>query len=446
MGYKKRESWSSRVSFVLAAAGSAIGLGNIWKFPYMAGESGGGAFVLVYLACIAVIAIPIFMAELFIGQKSQSSVLNAFNKVEGKNSPWQLCGWMGFTSVIILSFYSVVGGWVLDFEFKSLMGSFSGLSTTEIEGLLSDLLASSTRQIFWHAIFMGIVTFIVYKGVKKGLEKWNKILMPTLMGLLLLLLFKALTLDGFGQTMTFLFVPHWEQLTWTSVLSAIGHSFFTLSLGMGAIMTYGSYLSTKETLPKLAITISILDTLIAIIAGIVIFSVVFSFGLEPGAGPSLIFSTLPSLFIQMTGGGLLSIAFFLLVAFAAITSAVSLLEVPVAALNEKYHISRQKATLMTSAVVFLTGILCALSFNHLSEFKIFGLTFFDFFDTTSNWLLPLGGLVIALFIGWRASASKELLEQITPRYYARDVFLWILRIVAPISIILIILGKFFSWI
>ncbi len=445
----KREKWSSQLGFILATTGSAVGLGNIWKFPYIAGENGGGAFVLVYLGCILLIGIPIFMSELFIGQKGQSNVVDSFEKLDKKDSPWQACGWLLFVSpILVLSFYSVVGGWCLDFAFNSVMNRFSGMSQDQALGVLGGLFENSTRQILWHGIFMSICIFIVYNGVQKGLERWNKILIPLLILILGGLFIKSFFLEGFGEALKFLFVPDFTQISVEGVLVAIGHSFFTLSIALGTLLTYGSYLSTKQKLPKLAITVAVLDTLVALVAGVVIFSVVFSFGLEPGAGPTLVFETLPSLFVQMTGGALLSVAFFVLISLAAITSAVSIFEVPVVLVSEKFCIKRGTSTFMLGGVVFLLGILCALSFNHLADFKIIGYNIFDLFDkATTNWLMPIAGILIALFAGWKLKPSviNELLKQL-PGDYIRWIFLWTIRIVAPIAILLVMLNTIIKFI
>ena len=442
-----RASWNTNVGFMLAAIGSAVGLGNVWKFPYMAGVNGGGAFVLVYLVCIAIVGIPILMAEMYIGQKSQANAINAFEKLHKKGSPWMVGGWMSVVaSVLFLSFYSVVGGWVLDFEFNSIFNKFSGMSSTEIEGALDGLFGSAGRLILWHAIFMAIVTYIVYMGVERGLERWNKILMPALFAILALLFVKAVTMEGFGPALAFLFIPDFSQLSWRAVLDAIGHSFFTLSLSLGTIITYGSYLRSSNDLPKLALSVAFMDTLIALIAGTVIFSIVFSFGMDPGEGPGLVFSTLPSLFVQMTGGYFLSVVFFLLLTFAAITSAVSILEPSVAFVNEKWKLPRVQATILCSSVTFLLGILCALSFNHLSEFKVLDLNIFDLFDKlAANWLMPLAGMVTALFLGWHLSrpAIKEILKEFHIPYL-EDTLLWVTRIVAPAGILIILLRVIFG--
>ena len=290
---------------------------------------------------------------------------------------------------------------------------------------------------------MSLVVAIVYAGVKNGLERWNKVLMPALLGILGLLLIKAFTLEGFTESLSFLFKPNWSELTASGVLEAVGHSFFTLSLGMATIITYGSYLSKKESLPKVAFNVAFLDTAIALVAGLVIFSIVFTFGLDPEGGPGLIFITLPKLFAQMAGGQLLAIAFFLLVTFAALTSAVSILEVPVCFLSEKFNIARKKVTILCGVFIYCTGVLCALSFNHLKDFTILGLNFFDLFDTaTTNWLLPIGGILIALFYGWKLgrNAVNETMKDIKNKAL-RELFLVTVRIMAPVAVLIILIAK-----
>ncbi len=441
-----RAHWTNRIAFILAATGSAIGLGNIWKFPYIAGVNGGGAFVMIYLACILAIGVPIFIAELYIGQKGQANAITSFEITDKKGTPWQIAGWMGMlAAILILSFYSVVGGWILDFEYRSLLGEFMSQTDEQIQGTLGGLFADWKRQMFWHFIFMTLVIGIVIAGVKNGLERWNKILMPALFAILILLLVRVTMMDGFSQAIGFLFSFDASKLTKAGVLEAVGHSFFTLSLGMGTILTYGSYLSERERLPRVAVQVAFLDTLIALIAGVVIFTVVFSFNLEPGAGPGLIFSTLPSLFVKMTGGSILSIAFFLLVTFAALTSAVSILEVPVAFVCEKYGIGRKKTTLLIGGFIYLMGYLSIFSFNIMSDVKILGLNFFDLFDKiSSNWLLPIGGMLISLFVGWRLgkSAVDSALSDYPP--FARTTFLWSIRVLAPLGVVLL-MGHTLGW-
>lgn len=446
-----RAHWASRLGFILAAAGSAIGLGNIWKFPYITGMNGGGAFVLIYLICIAVIGIPIFLAELFIGQKSQSNAVEAFEKVHKKGTFWTLPGWLGILSAfLILSFYSVVGGWVLDFEFKAITNQFAGHTDSEIKEFLGTLFASPKIQIFWHFMFMAGVVAIVAAGIKNGIEKWNKILMPALLGILGLLLFRSMFLEGFGDALAFLFEPDFQKITGAGILESVGHSFFTLSLGMGAMITYGGYLASKKDLIKTTVTIALLDTLIALIAGVVIFSIVFTYDLEPGGGPTLMFQTLPMLFSKMTGGYIIAVGFFMLVAFAAFTSAVSLLEVVVTYWLDKHQTSRLKAAGIAGGLAFLLGILSALSTNILSseEYLIGKFTFFDLFDKlTSSVFLPFGGLLISLFFGWvlGPKAINAIFEKKSNAETYGVVLLWVTRIIAPLGVLVMLFNGLKDW-
>ncbi len=318
-----RGNWGTRVGFILAATGSAIGLGNIWKFPYITGVYGGGAFVLVYLFCVLLIGLPLMIGELMIGRRTQKNPVGAFKALHHKKSIWQITGWLGIASgFLILSYYSVVAGWAIAYIFKAAAG-FSG-STEAIQSQFGALVTSPQSSIMWHTIFMGLTIAIVVGGVKNGIERWSKILMPMLFTLLLGLMIYGLAFtDGGMQALSFLFSPDFSKLTAEGVLSALGHAFFTLSLGMGAMLTYGSYMKKETNLMKDAITVSFLDTLIALMAGVAIFSMVFNYDLEIAAGPGLIFKTLPVLFAQT--GRWISIPFFVLLSFAALTSAISLL-------------------------------------------------------------------------------------------------------------------------
>jgi neurotransmitter:Na+ symporter, NSS family len=439
-----RAHWSSRLAFILAAAGSAVGLGNIWKFPYITGVNGGGAFVAVYLVCIAAVGMPIFLAELYIGRRAQANVVRAFEVTHKPRSPWRFVGWMGLLSAfLILSFYSVVGGWVLDFILRSATNQFAGHSDAEIQGVLGTLFSDPVRQLLWHAAFMAATVAIVVQGLNAGLERWNRILMPALFVLLMLLLVRAVFLPGFGQALTFLFTPATEKLSAAGVLEAVGHSFFTLSLGMGAMITYGSYLRTSGELTRTVLSVAALDTLIALIAGVVIFSVVFTFGLEPGSGPTLMFQTLPMLFAKMPGGYLVSLAFFLLVAFAALTSAISLLEVVVTYWVEAHGTSRRATALVLGGIVYLLGVLSALSTNLLANVKLFGLTFFDLADKlTSSVTLPLGGALIALFFGW--VLGRRAVAEVVGERFATPL-LWTVRVLAPIGVVAMIVNGLRGW-
>ncbi len=442
-----RAHWSNRLAFILAAAGSAVGLGNIWKFPYITGVNGGGAFVAVYLVCILVVGLPIFVSELYVGQRAQANVVDAFVLTHRPGTPWRVVGWLGLLSaVVILSFYSVVGGWVLDFVMRSVTNQFVGHSDEEIKGMLGTLFASPGRQLLWHALFMGGAMAIVQQGLAAGLERWSRILMPTLFVLLLLLLVRAAFLPGFGRALEFLFTPHTEQLTAAGILEAVGHSFFTLSLGMGAMITYGSYLRTGQELTRTVFSVAALDTLIALVAGTIIFSVVFSFGLEAGSGPTLMFQTLPMLFAKVPGGYFVSVAFFLLVAFAALTSAISLLEVVVTYWAEHHGKSRGPTVLVAGGSIYLLGILSALSTNLLEGVKVLGLTFFDLADKlTSSLLLPLGGMLIALFFGW-VLGPRAADEVIGGRSRAAALLLvWTARVLAPLAVLVILINALRNW-
>jgi neurotransmitter:Na+ symporter, NSS family len=443
-----RFHWSNRLTFIMAAAGSAVGLGNIWKFPYITGENGGGAFVLVYLLCIAVVGLPVFIAELYIGQQSQRNAIQAFDVLHKKGTIWRVAGFLGVISAfMILSFYSVVGGWVLDFTTKSVLNEFIGKSDGQIRGLLTSLFKNPYQQLFWHFAFSTLVIGIVVRGLKGGIEKWNKILMPALLVLLVILVIRSAWLPGFSKSLDFLFSPNFSKLTASGILEAVGHAFFTLSLGMCAMVTYGSYLRKGEDLVKTAITVALMDTAVALIAGLVIFSVIFTYDLEPGGGPSLMFQTLPMLFSKLEGGYYFSIAFFSLVTFAALTSAISLLEVVVTYLVEQFNMPRVKATLSAGFTAFVIGIFCALSFNVLSDFHIYKWNVFDLLDfLTSKVTLPLGGIIISAFFGWvlgERAVKAVIRESMIPDSWAPGL-LWSARIIAPGAIGFMLINSLIS--
>ena len=453
----QRAQWGSRLGFILAAAGSAVGLGNIWKFPYITGENGGGLFVLIYLACIAFVGLPIMMAEIFIGRAAQSSPVGAFRKLSKPRSPWMGIGWMGVVvAFIILSYYSVVAGWAMHYTWISLTDSFTGKSPEEISNTFTTLFESAKLNLFWHTLFMAITIAIVMGGIRRGIELCSKILMPTLFLLLLILLAYAMTTDGFGEAFTFLFSPNADKLTSAGVLEALGHSFFTLSLGMGAMITYGSYLKSKDDIVTASITVSVLDTAVALIACLILFPIIFSVGREPSAGPGLVFISIPIAFAQMPGGAILAPLFFLLLTFAALTSAISLLEVAVSYFIDERGWIRAKATLTCGITILVVGIPSALSggtkffgeqFQTLTSYlKINdgqGFNWFEFFDyVATNWMLPIGGLGIALFAAWRVGnkAREEGFKAGTKfgKLYWGWVFL--LRYIVPIAVLLVFLN------
>ena len=363
--------WHSRWLFILAATGSAVGLGNIWKFPYITGENGGGAFVLVYLFCICLVGIPVMIAEIMLGRAGRQSPINsmvALVKKQNANSAWAAIGWMGALSgFLILSFYSVIAGWALDYIYGMASGAFEGIDSEQSGTIFSSLLANPTTLLFWHSLFMILTLYVVARGVNEGLEKAIRILMPVLFILLGLLLAYAFTLDGFTKGFAFLFSFDFNKLSTESVIVALGHAFFTLSLSLGAIMAYGAYMPENTNIGKTALIVGALDTLVALAAGLVIFSIVFTNGLEPSAGPGLLFQTLPIAFGQMPFGALFGSMLFILVAFAAWSSSISLAEPIVAWAVESRGISRHKAALSVGISAWLLGIGTVLSLIHISE-------------------------------------------------------------------------------
>ncbi|MFE8071966.1 sodium-dependent transporter [Marinobacteraceae bacterium S3BR75-40.1] len=419
----QRGLWSSRLAFILAATGSAVGLGNIWKFPYITGENGGGAFVLVYLVCIAAVGLPIMMAEVLIGRRGGRSPINSMRLITGRDRlapAWRLVAGVGiFAGFLILSFYSVIGGWAVSYVGTAATGQLAGQSAEAIDGIFTGLLSSPGTLLLWHTVFMALVMAVVIRGVKSGLEKAVSILMPALFVLLLLVVGYAMTSGHFMEGFSFLFAADFSRLSTSGVLVALGHAFFTLSLGMSVMMAYGSYLPKGISIAKTSIAVSIMDTVVALLAGLAIFPIVFANGLEPGAGPGLIFQTLPLAFGQMPLGSLFGTLFFLLLIFAAWTSGISLLEPLVEWLEEQKGLNRTISTLGAGAICWFLGIASILSLNEwsdvtpLSMFAMFeGKTIFDLLDfLTANILLPLGGLLVAVFTGWfmaRQALENEL--------------------------------------
>ena len=440
--------WTSRTVFILAATGSAVGLGNIWKFPYITGENGGGTFVLVYLLCIALIGIPIMMAEIMIGRRGRQSPINtmrALAKEEQRNPNWVWLGWMGvIAGFLILSYYSVIAGWAMSYVFRTGSGMFLGVTADGANSIFTDLVSDPERLLAWHTIFMVMTMVVVARGVKNGIEKAVTYLMPLLFGLLILIVIYAMTTGYFMQGINFLFTP--GTIDGKGILIAMGHAFFTLSLGMGAIMVYGSYLSSEYSITQAAIWIALADTVVALLAGLAIFPIVFANGLQPGAGPGLIFQTLPIAFGHMQGGTLVGVVFFTLLVFAAWTSAISLIEPAVAYLVENKGLGRIYAAVWIGGFTWLVGLGTVFSFNiwkdkTLSVPYLFdNLTFFDTLDyLTANIMLPLGGLFIAIFAAWvmrQQSAKDELATY--PFIYK----LWrvLVRYVTPLAVIVVFLN------
>ncbi len=436
--------WSSRMAFILAATGSAVGLGNIWKFPYITGENGGGAFVLVYLFCIAAVGVPIMMAEVMLGRRGRQSPINTMATLaaeEGRPQVWSLLGWFGvIAGFLILSYYSVIAGWALSYVFRTASGMFQGATADGVSSIFTDLVSDPEKLLAWHTIFMIATMMIVARGVKHGLERAVSYLMPSLFVLLVVLLFYSISTGNFSQGVEFLFNPDFSKLNASSVLTAMGHAFFTLSLGMGAIMVYGSYLPRDTSIAKASMAIALADTLVALMAGLVIFPIVFANNLEPAAGPGLIFQTLPIAFGQMEAGVLIGTLFFVLLVFAAWSSSISLIEPAVAWLVENHGMNRIYASVFIGIVTWFIGIGSLLSFNLWSDRKLLGLNFFEVLDyLTANIMLPLGGLFIAIFAGWlmKVESSKNELRTTEKGY---NVWLVLVRFIAPVAVMVVFLN------
>lgn len=445
-----REQWGSKLGFVLAAAGSAIGLGNIWAFPYVVGSNGGAAFIIIYLLCVAVIGLPVLLAEVLLGRTTQRNPVGTFKSLS-KSKFWHSVGGMGIVAgFIILSFYAVVAGWSFGYIIEAARGVFFDFSNPSDAQIHFDSLTGNPLWIVGMLfVFMVITMSIVLSGVRKGIEKGSKIMMPILFVLLIAVMVRGITMEGSSEGLKFLFYPDWSKISGTTVLVALGQAFFTLSLGMGAMLTYGSYMSKKDNVVSSSLEIVVLDTSIALVAGVAIFSSVFAIGLDPAEGPGLIFHTLPNVFTRMAGGYIFSILFFILLFLAALTSAMSLLEVVTAYFVDELKWSRKKAVLILGSFALFLGIPSALSFNLLTDFKLFGLTFFDLtFYITFNIMLPLGGFLISIFVAWIWGLDKAVVEL---QKGAESLFekgswrvnLWriFLKFFAPVLIFLVLLNS-----
>lgn len=436
---EKREQWGSRLGFILAAAGSAVGLGNIWRFPYITGKYGGAAFVLFYLLVVIVIGMSLMLAEFAIGRSARQDAVGSMKKLGG--GAWTIVGWMGFfCGFVILSYYAVIAGWTLAYMVKSLTGLMLEATSGEASGALFGAFVSNVPQVLtYHAIVMLLVSGVVYLGVSGGIEKCCKFMMPSLFIILFFLIIRSVTLPGAGAGLEFYMSPKLENLTSEGMLAAIGQGFFSLSLAMGIMIVYGSYIPKDEYLPTSVRSVVIIDTAVAILAGFAIFPAVFAFGIEPGAGPGLTFVTLPVVFSKMPMGFIFSLAFFTLLFLAAFTSAISLLEVSVAYGIDQLKLTRRNSTIIMGGLIFLLGIPSALSVGgHIPQ--IAGKDFLDVADyVTNNVVMPLGGVFITLFVGWfwTDGAKAEITDNGARVFPIYTVWLWICRIVAPVTIAII---------
>lgn len=441
-------NWSSRMAFVLAATGSAVGLGNIWKFPYITGENGGGAFVLVYLGCVLAVGLPVMIAEMVLGRRGRRnpiSTMRLLSEEESRSRLWFLVGWLGvFTGMLILSYYSVIAGWTLAYMGEAATGAFRGAGTAEVGALFGHLMDSPGRMLVWHTVFMGMTVFVVARGVQRGLEAAVRYLMPALLALLLMLVGYAMTTGHFMQGVEFLFTPDFSKLGPAAFMIALGQAFFTLSIGMGAIMAYGAYLPEETPIAPTAVTVVAADTVVALLAGLAIFPIVFAYGLNTAEGPGLIFQTLPIAFGVMPGGAFFGTLFFLLLVIAAWTSAIGLIEPAVAYLVENRSMSRGRAALMVGGAIWLLGFGTVFSFNLWSEVTVaLGSRVFTIYEgvdfLTSNIALPLGGLLIAVFAGWVMSKGSTLDEFERGASTGYSAWRLLVRWVAPLALLLVFL-------
>lgn len=444
----QREHWSSHIGFILAAAGSAIGLGTLWKFPYVTGENGGGLFVLIYILCTFFIGIPIFIAELMLGRKAQRGAVGIFASLTHNSAVWKGVGWLGVaSSFMIMSYYSVLAGWGLNYVFMSLNQFYVGKSAQEISAIFDILASSADITVFWHFIFTAITMAVVYPGVRQGIEYWSRFMTSTLLIMLVALCAYTINLEGFSDAVSFLFSLDTSRFKPSSALEALGLSFFTLSLGQGIMLTYGSYMRRTEDIPKTSAIIGSMIIVISLLAGLMIFPVIFTFGFTPAEGRGLVFKILPLLFGKLPGSLIISTAFFTLFVFTALTSSIALVEVVIANFIDLMGWSRKKAVIVTGASCFIFGIPSALSGSNTlfaNWSLIYGKNFLATIDDlVSIWMLPISGLMIAIYSGWvldKAISSEEFKSGTNWKRLWRP-WLFFVRWIAPIAIICIMLQK-----
>ena len=439
-----RTKFGSKIGVIAAAAGSAVGLGNIWRFPYEVGENGGGAFMLVYFCCIFLIGFPIMLSELSLGRIGRSNVTGAFRNM---NHPrWSFIGYLGvICTLLIMGFYTVVAGWTMEYIYQAIGNNFFGKNTEELTRTFTNFSTQTIRPIFWAFMSIGITCSVILKGVKEGIEKTSKILMPLLLIMIITLGIRAITLPNGMEGLRFLFHADFSKISSGVILSAMGQAFFSLSLGMGCMITYGSYIQKNNNLIHTALEVTGIDTLVATLSAIAIFPAVFSMGISPAQGPQLVFITLPNIFAHIVGGYFWAILFFGLLAIAALTSTISLLEVVTAFFSEEFKITRRKAAIICSIIIAALSVLASLSIGVLSDVKIFGFNFFDLFDTiTAKYLMPIGGLLISIFAGWildKNILKNELSHKKSRSKFLLHIYIVILKYFIPIAIVGIFLNE-----
>ena len=444
-----RVNFGSKIGAILAAAGSAVGLGNIWRFPYEAGNHGGAAFILVYLACVFILGMPIMIAEFTVGRRAKASTGKAFG-ILAPGTQWKWLGRLGVLSgLLILGYYSVVAGWTLEYIITSLSNGFAGKGPEDYVAIFQNFSQDPIRPIIWCLVFLFLTHFVIVKGVKDGIEKSSKVLMPVLFILILVLAVCSMSLPDASKGLEFLLKPDFSKVNADVFLGAMGQAFFSLSLGMGCLSTYASYFGSDTQMGKTALSVGVIDTMVAILAGLIIFPAAFSVGIQPDAGPSLIFITLPNVFQQAFGGVpflamIFSLMFYVLLALAALTSTISLHEVVTAYLNEQFGMSRGRAAVWVTGFCVVTGVLSSLSLGVWDD-KFFGLGFFDLLDfVTAKLMLPLSGLLVSLFVGWylkRSLSYEELTNYGLQKAPYFPIYMFILRYLAPIAIVLIFVNE-----
>ena len=449
MQKSERVNFGSRIGAILAAAGSAVGLGNIWRFPYETGNHGGAAFILVYLACVFLLGLPIMIAEFTVGRHAKASTGKAFG-ILAPGTQWKWIGPLGvLAGLLILGYYSVVAGWTLEYIITSLSNGFAGKGPEDFVASFQDFSQDSFRPVLWLLAFLFLTHFIIVKGVKDGIEKSSKVMMPVLFILIVVLAGCSLSLPNAGKGLEFLLKPDFSKVDADVFLGAMGQAFFSLSLGMGCLSTYASYFGSDTKMGKTALSVGVIDTFVAILAGLIIFPAAFSVGIQPDAGPSLIFITLPNVFQQAFGSipllaTVFSLLFYVLLAVAALTSTISLHEVVTAYLNEKFGWSRGKSAVLVTGFCMVTGVLSSLSLGVWSD-KFFGLSFFDLLDfVTAKLMLPLSGILVCLFVGWylkRSVSHDELTNYGLQKAPYFPIYMFILRYLAPIAIVLIFVNE-----
>lgn len=453
MSNNTRENFGSKIGVVLAAAGSAVGLGNIWRFPIEVGTNGGAAFIIVYVGCVLLMGIPIMMSEFLIGRHTQANTAGAYRML-APGTPWRWVGRLGVLSgFVILSYYSVVAGWTAEYTVLAIGNYFDGKAAADFPQIFNQFVSNPWLSVFWMLAFMLITHVIVVRGVKSGIEKFSKLMMPALFVILVILAICSVMLPGASQGLEFLLKPDFSKITGTAVLRAMGQAFFSLSLGLGCLCTYASYFNRETNIGKTALSVSLIDTMVAIMSGFIIFPAVFNAGYmldRSDIGPSLLFITMPNVFGQAFGSipalaYVVSVLFYFLLVLAALTSTISMHEVVTAYVSEEFHMNRRKAATIVTIACSLVGVLCALSFGPFEGFKIFGMTLFDLFDyAASNIMLPVGGMLIAIFTGWYLD-KKLVRDEITNNGSLRarylSVVIFILKYIAPVAIACILLGQ-----